>query len=115
VELLWTRGGWRGRRHICYQSKVGASKWLRPSMHETIRELAAEGRRQVLVAPISFVSDHIETLHEIDIEHRAEALELGIEQFRMMRGLNDAPAFIEALAGLVRARIARRAMRGGCV
>ena len=105
AELVWRRGGWAGRRHLCYQSKVGASRWLRPSMHETVRRLAAEGRRQVLVVPISFVSDHVETLHEIAIEHRGEARSLGIEDFRMTPGLNDAPAFIRALAGLVRSRV----------
>ncbi len=113
VELVWQLGGWSGRRHLCYQSKVGASKWLRPSMHETIRQLAAEGRRQVLVTPISFVSDHIETLHEIDIEHRALARESGIEQFHMVPGLNDSPAFIEALAELVLARVGRPALHAG--
>ncbi len=106
VDLVWERGGWPARRHICYQSKVGASKWLRPSMHETIERLAAAGARQVLVVPISFVSDHVETLHEIEIEHREQARRLGIEDYRMMPGLNDSPAFISALAGLVRARIA---------
>lgn len=73
AELVWQRGGWRGRKHVCYQSKVGASKWLRPSMHETIKNLAAGDRKHVVVVPISFVSDHVETLHEIDIEHRARA------------------------------------------
>jgi protoporphyrin/coproporphyrin ferrochelatase len=106
VDLVWQRGGWPARRHICYQSKVGASKWLRPSMHETIKNLAAAGSRHVLVVPISFVSDHVETLHEIDIEHRGRARTLGITDFRMMPGLNDSPAFIAALAGLVRSRIA---------
>ena len=105
VELVWQRGRWHGRRHICYQSKVGASKWLIPSMHETIARLAAEGRRNVLVVPISFVSDHVETLHEIAIEHRKEAHGLGIDNFRMMPGLNDSPQFIRALASMVRARI----------
>ncbi len=108
VELVWTRGRWPGRRHLCYQSKVGASKWLQPSMHATIKRLAAEGSRRVLVVPISFVSDHVETLHEIDIEHRAEARALGIQQFHMVPGLNDAPRFIGVLAKLVRARVAQR-------
>jgi len=58
-----------------------------------------------LIVPISFVSDHVETLHEIDIEHREQALSLGIPNFRMVPGLNDSPAFIEALAGLVRTSI----------
>ncbi len=103
VDLVWQRGGWDARRHICYQSKVGASKWLRPSMHETIERLAASGSQHVLVVPISFVSDHVETLHEIDIEHREQARNLGIADYRMMPGLNDSPMFIRALAGLVRA------------
>ena len=54
------------------------------------------------VVPISFVSDHVETLHEIDIEHREQALSLGIDDYRMTPGLNDSAAFIQALAGLVR-------------
>ena len=102
TELVWQRGGWPGRKQICYQSKVGAAKWLRPSMHETVKRLAAENRRHVVVVPISFVSDHVETLHEIAIEHRAQARALGIGDFRMVPGLNDSPAFIAALAGLVR-------------
>ena len=105
VELVCKRGGWSARRHLCYQSKVGASKWLRPSMHETVKNLAAAGSQNMLVVPISFVSDHVETLHEIDIEHREQARSLGIENYRMVPGLNDSPAFIEALAGLVRRNI----------
>ena len=111
AELVWQRGGWPSRRHLCYQSKVGASKWLRPSMHETVKRLAAEGRKHVLVVPISFVSDHVETLHEIEIEHREQARGLGIGDFRMVPGLNDSPAFIEALAGLVRSRVGTAAPR----
>jgi ferrochelatase len=106
VDLVWERGGWPARRHTCYQSKVGASKWLRPSMHETVKKLAADGSKHMLVVPISFVSDHVETLHEIDIEHREQARGLGISDYRMMPGLNDSPDFIRALAGLVRARVA---------
>jgi ferrochelatase len=105
VELVWRQGRWPGRRHLCYQSKVGASKWLQPSMHATLKRLAGQGSRRVLVIPISFVSDHVETLHEIDIEHRAQALALGIEEYRMVPGLNDAPRFIGVLGRLVRARV----------
>jgi protoporphyrin/coproporphyrin ferrochelatase len=105
AELVWERGGWGGRRHLCYQSKVGASKWLAPSLHGTIIRLAEERRRNLLIVPISFVSDHVETLSEIDIEHRKQALSLGISNYRMVPGLNDSPAFIEALAGLVRGRV----------
>jgi ferrochelatase len=105
VDLVWARGGWPARRHTCYQSKVGASKWLQPSMHQMVKNLAAAGSKHVLVVPISFVSDHVETLHEIDIEHREQARELGIEDFTMMPGLNDSPDFIRALAGLVRSKV----------
>jgi len=105
VDLVWERGGWPASRHTCYQSKVGASKWLRPSMHETVKKLAAAGSKHILVVPVSFVSDHVETLHEIDIEHREQARELGISDYRMMPGLNDSPDFIQALAGLVRAQV----------
>jgi ferrochelatase len=101
VDLVWNQGKWPARRHICYQSKVGASKWLQPSMHATVKKLAESGSKHILVVPISFVSDHVETLHEIDIEHREQAKSLGIEDYRMMPGLNDDPTFISALASLV--------------
>ncbi len=107
VDLVWNRGQWPARRHLCYQSKVGASKWLQPSMHATIKRLAEQGSRHVLVVPVSFVSDHVETLHEIDIEHRAQARGLGIHDFRMVPGLNDAPRFISVLARLVRVSAAQ--------
>jgi len=106
VELVCARIGWRGQRHLCYQSKVGTSRWLAPSLHQTIEGLAAARRRRLLVVPVSFVSDHVETLHEIAIEHRAQALRLGIEDYRMMPGLNDSPRFIAALAGLVKRAVA---------
>ena len=101
VELVMHRGGWRNRHHLGYQSKVGASRWLQPSLHKTLRELAAGGIRQVCLVPVSFVSDHVETLGEIDHEARAEAAALGMEQFEMTEGLNDSPTFIAALKDLV--------------
>src|ERR1700731_263569 len=78
VELVMRRGGWRNRHRLCYQSKVGASKWLQPSLHRTIRDLGAERIREVCGVPIAFVSDHVETLGEIDHGAREEAAELGI-------------------------------------
>jgi len=101
VEMVMQRGGWRHHHRLCYQSKVGASKWLQPSLHRTIRDLAAERIREVCIVPIAFVSDHVETLGEIDHEAREEAAELGIQQFEMTSGLNDSPVFIAALADLV--------------
>jgi ferrochelatase len=105
VELLMQRGHWRNNYRLCYQSKVGASKWLQPSLHTALRDLAAEKVREVCIVPVSFVSDHVETLGEIDHEARAEAGRLGIKKFEMMSGLNDSSLFISALADLVAAAI----------
>jgi len=104
-RLVLQRGGWKLPHTICYQSRVGSGRWLQPSIHEVIPNLAAAGTKDVLVIPISFVSDHIETLHEIDDEVRDEAMRAGIRQFEMMPGLNDSPAFIQALAALVLERV----------
>jgi ferrochelatase len=80
---------------------VGASRWLQPSLHQTLRQLSSEQVREVCVVPVAFVSDHVETLGEIDHEARAEAYRLGIRQFEMSAGLNDSPRFIAALAQMV--------------
>jgi len=101
VQLLMDRGGWPNHHRLCYQSKVGASKWLQPSLHRTLHDLAGEQVRDVCIVPVSFVSDHVETLGEIDHEAREEAAELGLGQFEMTAGLNDSPKFISALAQLV--------------
>ena len=101
VELLMQRGGWTNRYRLCYQSKVGASKWLQPSLRRTLHDLALEQVDSICVVPISFVSDHVETLAEIDNEARKEAAALGIKQFEMTSGLNDSPTFIAALADVV--------------
>jgi protoporphyrin/coproporphyrin ferrochelatase len=102
VRLLMERAGWSNRHRLCYQSKVGASKWLQPSLHRTLRDLAGERVREVCIVPVAFVSDHVETLGEIDHEAREEARRLGITHFEMSSGLNDSPKFISALGELVR-------------
>ncbi|HVO80818.1 MAG TPA: ferrochelatase [Terriglobales bacterium] len=101
VSLLMEQGGWPNPHRLCYQSKVGASKWLQPSLRATLRELGASGATEVCVVPVSFVSDHVETLGEIDHEARELAATLGIQRFEMTEGLNDSPRFIGALAELV--------------
>lgn len=101
VSLVMQRGGWRNHNRLCYQSKVGASKWLQPSLHRTLRDLADEKIEEACVVPIAFVSDHVETLAEIDHEAREEAAGLGISKFEMTSGLNDSPKFIAALVDLV--------------
>jgi protoporphyrin/coproporphyrin ferrochelatase len=101
VSLLVERGGWSNPHRLCYQSKVGASRWLQPSLHQTLSQLSKEHVREMCVVPVAFVSDHVETLGEIDHEAREEALALGISGFEMSAGLNDSPTFIRALGQIV--------------
>jgi protoporphyrin/coproporphyrin ferrochelatase len=101
VSLLMQHGAWPNRHRLCYQSKVGASKWLQPTLRRTLRNLAAENVREVCVVPVAFVSDHVETLGEIDHEARGQARQLGFTRFEMSAGLNDSPKFIAALGQLV--------------
>src|SRR5258708_17415195 len=93
--------GWPRTHLLCYQSRVGPAKWLQPTLTGTIERLGHENVKEMLVVPISFVTEHIETLHEINIEAREEAEKLGIERFRMMPAVGDSPLFIEALKDLV--------------
>ena len=93
--------GWPKTNWLCYQSRVGPSKWLEPPLTETIERLGHEGVKEMLVAPISFVTEHIETLHEINIEAREDAKKAGVEKFRMMPAVGDSPLFIAALRDLV--------------
>ncbi len=90
------------RTHIlCFQSKVGPAKWLEPSFLATLERLGHEGVKEALVVPISFVTEHIETLHEINMDGRHDAKKWGIERFRMMPAVGDSPLFIAALKDLV--------------
>ncbi len=98
VRLVIKRGRWKTPHVLCYQSKVGGAKWLSPSLHRTLHDLVGSGVKNVLLIPIAFLTDHVETLHEINIEARAEALKLGITSFVLMPALNDNPRLIEALA-----------------
>ena len=87
---------------LCFQSKVGPERWLEPSLDQTLDRLAGEGITHVLVIPIAFVSDHSETLWEINIEARHRARELGIQYFDMSPALHTNKFFIQSLADLVR-------------
>lgn len=101
VAAVMKSGGYSQPHTLCYQSKVGPLKWLEPSTPDTIERLAAEGVKNMLVVPIAFTSDHLETLFELGHEYRRVAREAGVEQYEVMTGLNDSPTFIDALANLV--------------
>jgi ferrochelatase len=86
---------------LAYQSKLGPVEWLGPATLDEIRRLGGEGRKQVLAVPIAFVTDHVETLYEIDQLFGEAAREAGIASFRRTPGLNDRPTFLEALEDIV--------------
>lgn len=98
IRALETITGVRGR--LCFQSRSGPVEWLGPALPEVIAEVAAQGARNMLVVPISFVSDHVETLYEIDIHYRRLAEGLGL-RFALTRALNADPHFIAGLRSLV--------------
>ena len=87
--------------HLAFQSRSGPVKWLEPATDKTIERLAFEGVRNLLIVPISFVSDHVETLYEIDIMFKELALEVGIENFVRAESFNDSDDFIDVLKDLV--------------
>lgn len=90
--------GLNGR--LCFQSRSGPVEWLAPSTPEMLAQLAGEGVKNVLLVPISFVSDHVETLYEIDIQYRELARSLGLRLERTA-SLNTNPEFIRGLRALV--------------
>jgi len=92
---------------LSYQSKVGPVKWLEPATIDHLPALAKQGVKQVLVVPVAFVSDHIETLHEQRILLRGIAQKAGIERYEVANALNDCRLFARALARLVREAEAR--------
>jgi ferrochelatase len=86
---------------LAYQSKLGPVQWLGPATLDRIGELGRSGAGQVLTVAIAFVTDHVETLYEIDQLFGEEALRAGIPHFRRTPGLNDSPTFLAALENLV--------------
>ncbi|KPK53267.1 MAG: hypothetical protein AMS22_07620 [Thiotrichales bacterium SG8_50] len=89
---------------LCYQSRVGPLEWLRPYTEDVIKEKARAGAKQMLVYPIAFVSDHIETLYELGVEYAEVAREHGIDNYRVVPALNTDPGLITTLKELVTAQ-----------
>jgi ferrochelatase len=87
---------------LAFQSEVGPVRWLGPSTERVIKRLGARGQKQLLVVPIAFTSDHIETLSELDREYGEVAHRVGITQYKRSPALNDRPQFMDALADVVR-------------
>jgi len=91
---------------VSYQSSVGPVRWLGPSTETSIEELGHRGEQALVVVPIAFTSDHIETLSELDIEYADLARKVGISHFVRAPALNDLPRFLDAMADLVRQHLA---------
>jgi ferrochelatase len=87
---------------LAYQSDVGPVRWLGPSTEQVLRRLGARGHRHVLVVPIAFTSDHIETLSELDREYGEVAHRAGITHYKRAPALNDRPLFLDGLAQIVK-------------
>jgi ferrochelatase len=87
---------------LAFQSRSGPVKWMEPETVNEIDRLAASGSPGILIVPVSFVSDHIETLQEIDYEYRMHAEKVGVPRFERAPSLNDHTDFIQALAELVK-------------
>jgi ferrochelatase len=91
------------RARLCFQSRVGPQRWLGPTTEEALDALAKEGHHSVVVVPIAFTGEHIETLQEIDILYKEHAARAGIACFARARTVGTHPAFIGALADLAEA------------
>jgi protoporphyrin/coproporphyrin ferrochelatase len=102
VQAVVERLGLPNPYLLAYQSSVGPVRWLGPSTERVIRRLGARGQQHVLVVPIAFTSDHIETLSELDREYGEVAHQAGITHYKRTPALNDRPRFIGALAEIVR-------------
>ena len=98
ITAIEMQTGIRGK--LCFQSRSGPVKWLAPSTPDTLAKLAEQGVKDIVIVPISFVSDHVETLYEIDIQYRELATDLGMKLHRT-ESLNVEPEFIRSLAKLV--------------
>jgi ferrochelatase len=96
------------RTSLAFQSRLGPAEWTRPYLVDEVRRLAGDGVRSLVVVPLSFVCENLETLYELDIEVAALAAAAGVERYRRVAAVGCHPAFVACLAELVRGAMARR-------
>jgi ferrochelatase len=101
VAAVTQRLGLQGRSQLAFQSRVGRRRWLAPTTEAALDALAAAGHRAVVMVPVSFTGEHLETLQEIDILYRERAAARGITSFARSRAVGCHPAFISELAALL--------------
>jgi len=108
VQSVMTKLNFSHMYRLCWQSKVGPLPWLGPQTDDAIKGLVTNGNKNILLVPIAFTSDHIETLYELDLEYSEElATEVGVDNIRRSKAMNDNPIFIRALADLVKEHLER--------
>ncbi|EQA46489.1 ferrochelatase [Leptospira broomii serovar Hurstbridge str. 5399] len=117
LESLLRADGFHGKIHLSFQSRVGPAKWTSPNTLDKIAELAAKNVKRIAIYPISFVSDHLETLEEIGVQIRDHALARGVMEYYRIPAPGTYPAFLEALSKFVfEAKIAvERGGQGACL
>lgn len=96
---------------LCFQSRVGPVKWLEPYTDDVLKQLGENGLKNIVVVPLSFVSEHVETLEEIDQEYREVAEEAGITNFKRVPALNSDPDFISAMADMTENALEKPSLR----
>lgn len=87
---------------LVWQSQVGPQPWLGPQTSDAIKGYGKAGKKNLLLVPIAFTTDHIETLYELDLEYGKEAEECGVTGFKRAESLNDDPTFVRAMADIVK-------------
>jgi len=92
---------------LAFQSRLGPLEWMKPYVTDRVVELGAKGVKEIVLVPVSFVSEHIETLHELDIELKELAFEAGIKDYRRVKTVQADDRFVSGLAELVRDKIAK--------
>jgi len=97
---------------VCYQSRVGSLKWIGPATDDEIKRAGAEGLA-IVIAPIAFVSEHAETLVELDIDYAKLAAEGGVMNYIRVPAVGTHPSFIEGLANIVKAALGREGITPG--
>lgn len=106
VNLVMQELGYCNPYQLVWQSKVGPLPWLGPFTDDSLKDYVKQGKKTFVVVPIAFVNEHIETLHELDIEYCKDlAKEIGIEEIRRVSTPNDHPLFIDALVDIVKTHL----------
>lgn len=106
TDMLYARGICFRKIHLAYQSKLGPMKWIGPSLEETLTKISSVNKK-VIIYPISFTIDNVETLFELDIEYREVAQKLGVDSYGVVPCLNDSEDFARVIADIIEEKIGK--------